>query len=254
MKIKLMALIIFTIILCSCSYYTNTENSDTENISVSVNSGEEQNLPCNPILENTFETHLDRILDFITKENMQSGCFYDFDKDGYPELVNIQFGETFYSYLIYNIKGETPLHIGTITVDDTEYANIEFSLYRDEISKEMFYLGEDRTIFWGENKNDVANIYIFKFRDNYIEQDSIGYYSYKPYLSDSLKIYIEDNNFMGKEIEAGYYDKSNLLNVLGINEYLSKCEKIENVNLCAQWNNFDENLEDNVKDNLMMFY
>ncbi len=196
----------------------------------------EMKKPSENVTQPAAEKYINEIFNFIKEENILCGCFSDFNRDGFPELVNMQPGEAYYSYIIYDIQGETPACIGTITVNDTEYADIEFSLYRDKNSGELFCFGQNDTIFWGQNKNDITDINIFKFKNGHIETERVGSYSHRYNSDDPLKIYIEDNYFMDCQAEAGEYNRSELADVLGINDYLSQFEKIEKIMLEKEWN------------------
>ncbi|MCM1525446.1 MAG: hypothetical protein NC120_13440, partial [Ruminococcus sp.] len=152
-----------------------------------------------------------------------------------------------------NIKEEDFYCIGQLSVDMSSDAAQKFSLYMDNNSDELFYFTGIRTIFWGTEKNDEVRMHTYKFDGNSIEKDEIGFYSYRYDPSDpySDKIWIDDNYFMSNHVEPGYYDKYKLNSDLGVDNYLSQFEKVEDVNIEILWCDSDwNNIKSIIKESL----
>lgn len=196
---------------------------------------------------NEDEIYFSKVFEYID-HRISWGSFYDFDKDGFPELVEITDGtyDGAYSFYIHNIKGDDFYCIGQMSVDTSPSSVRNFSLYMDDNSGELFYISDLRTIFWGTEKNDEVRINTYKFSSNTIEKEEIGFYCYKYDPTDpySDTILVGDNYFMDNHVETGYYDKYQLSSNLGIDEYLSQFKKIEDVNIETLWCDSDW---DNIK-------
>ena len=257
-KKSLLAFCALIIFFCSCSDEANPESevmlSETPSSAVSDSSSTTAE-PSTVTTEATTTIYepdaIDEIISYIKTNNINAGAFYDFDKDGYPELIEF-LGGTYndkYSYDIYNLKGESPHFIGELAVDASQKTNNMFSLYKDSTG-ELFYFGEWRTIFFGTSQNSEVSMLIIRFKNDAIEQTCIGFYTYK-YDQSSEKIWL-DGQFMGNKIEPGYYDKTvTFYNLLGVDNYLSQFEKIEEPNLQPQWYSYDDtDLEINVREAL----
>lgn len=106
-----------------------------------------------------YENYCARLLDYMNYGNeahtlIGMGCFYDFDRDGFPELAEITYGDDpDYTMHIHRIKGDEFHLMGEITADCRQEADIGFSLYRDS-GGEYFYIGEDSTVYWGTDMCD----------------------------------------------------------------------------------------------------
>lgn len=191
-----------------------------------------------------YEDCCTRLLDYMNYGNeahtlIGMGCFYDFDRDGFPELAELTCGDdSDYTIYIHSIKDGEFYLMGEITVDCREEADIGFSLYKDS-GGEYFYIGEDSTTYWGTDMCDEYRINKFTVKDGGIHWEQIGAYSLK-YDPDNRDSYnIEDNYFLSGSIEPGYYKKDEFFELSGISGYLSGFEKVEEVFIAPQWNYID---------------
>ncbi len=173
---------------------------------------------------------LENIIEFIKQNRIYNGCFYDFDRNGTPELVEILEGDYFCSYYLYTLDGEI---IGELSADTVTDTSNMLTLYYDSNSDEYFYFGETYIIYNGTDIGDKFYLWVYKINDSQIESECVGEYTG---IWDGEKYWYKDISFMGNKVEDGYYNKEEINTLLGINEYLSRFEKIEEVNLDSLWN------------------
>ena len=190
-------------------------------------------------------------IEFIKNQKIAWGCFYDFDKDGVPEIAEQRGGETEgqIDYTIYKLYREEYIEIGTIYVCEDNNTDA-FLLYYDNNSCNYFYVGSN--ILCDKNSGEKS-MYRYVFEDGEITTTEIAYYHYT-YTEEDLienRVFIDKSRFDGNTLDLNGYCLINEVNdVIGIVDYLSQYEKIEKVDLVPQYGWYDEDLEEKVRDKL----
>ena len=268
MKKRMLSIIcIFELLLCGCAndqsddnLLTSTEiiNSTasskktetvlTENTTVASNYDATKSTTLSDdsfVAESSHEySRSDEIIDFITSMKIYDGLFYDFDRDGIPELLNAIHGIDDYSYEIYRIDTNDFTYMGEYYASTTDKAIGAPSLYRNKTTDEYFYFGVESTINYGTETNDIFCLVEHRVKDNKVETTCVGRHEGD---WDGEKYYYTNITFNGKTYADGYYDLNEIRTAFGIDEYLLQFEKIEEVHLEPQWCCTDDNLENTVR-------
>lgn len=170
-KKSLSILCMLLIFLCSCSSEATVEESTlssstvtTVSSSLSVNtdsdeittSTKSQNISENQISNENDE--IEKIIDYIKQNNIDCGSFYDFDKDGFPELTQQTCGEfnEQISYGIYCLETDPPEFMGWISA-----WNNNLVLYVDNQTHQYFYVGTSVIIPQGSSSTETTFSYKF---------------------------------------------------------------------------------------------
>ena len=143
-----------------------------------------------------------------------------------------------------------PVEVVTSTIEALLKDNNE------QDNPKYFYFAENNEEYIVEGKRTyMTNLLIYTFVDNAMNEKTIGSYSCKyEGEGDDRKIYISKANFMENEQEDGYYKKSEINTLLGVDKYLSQFEKIEEVKLEPLWEyDYDNDFENTVRNELMKY-
>jgi len=173
----------------------------------------------------------------VSNDYIEKGCFFDFDKDGIPELISFSELDGMYAYGVYDLKGEETRLIGWLNVGIITECDNALTLYRNMSTGGYFYYGVCRTVLFNESKS-FATVNIHRFNDNEIITEELAYYRITS-ASEEDNIYVTENRFLGEDnviLNNRYYNENELIKLLGVEEYLSQFEMIEVVNLEPLWN------------------
>lgn len=211
-------------------------------------------------------TVIEIAIKFIKSIPIANGSIYDFDKDGIPEILEFQMGhdEGQIDYTVYKLKDHNYEKLGTIYANEISAGN-KFTLYKDNESGELFYIGDH----FSENKvslyngNDEINELFYKgifgegefstykyiFKDDEITTTRIAYYHYTYTLDDleTRKFLIDSCYFLNDRPDLNTYQLfDNMNQIMGVDDYLSQFEKIEEPDLYPQWHRVDDNFENEI--------
>lgn len=259
-----MLLICITVLLCSCSaniknkdkvpiYIQATTNVKTETSILSMNS--ETNNVITEKQATIQNTEFEKVIECIQTVPIGYGSFYDFDKDGIPEILEQQLGEmnAQVDYTIYKLQNDTYIRLGTIYANEISAGN-KFTLYKDNESGELFYIGDHVSEVLGEGESST---YKYVFKDDEIIATLLAYYHFTYTQTDleAGKVLIDSCYFLKDRPDLNTYHSTNEMNkIMGVEDYLSQFEKIEEPDLYPRWHRFDDNLENEVKMALEEFY
>lgn len=190
-------------------------------------------------------------IEFIKSKKIAWGCFYDFDKDGVPEIAEQRGGETAgqIDYTIYKFHKDEYFEIGTIYVCEDNNTN-DFGLYYDNNSCNYFYIGSN--ILCDKNSGEKS-IYRYVFEDEEITITEIAYCHYTYTEKDLIenRVFIDKSRFDGNTMDVSGYCLINEINdVIGVVDFLSQYPKIEKVDLVPQYGWYDEDLEGKIRTEL----
>lgn len=237
------------VIFCSCSVRSDFDNFTSSNITtvttISTVSGNSDTVEDSESVAFDLKNNkIKEVIDFIKENRIFRGCFYDFDKNGMPELVEIEEGEYFCSYSLYDLDGKITKYTGVLSADTVTGTTNMLTLYYDNNIEEYFYFGKNYTIYNGTDIDDKFYLCIYKIDNMQIKANCIGEYTG---VWNGEKYWYKDISFMDTKIEDGYYSENEINILLGVDEYLSQFEKIEMVNLNSIWEyEFDNSFENAV--------